>query len=188
MTLAHRKPKQPELVRQKLLDVALQIVVAEGPHAVTLDAVAKRAHVTKGGLQHHFPSKQALLDTLFDELFEAFERQLQQALEAEEDTPGRQARAYVRTAFASEGDVATQRAVIALGLNWPPYAARWKEVCAAALQADGADPGSANRRLMCRLAADGLWSAQIFDSYALDATRRAELLSLLLNLCNEEPR
>ena len=80
MTLAHRKPKQPELVRQKLLDVALQIVVAEGPHAVTLDAVAKRAHVTKGGLQHHFPSKQALLDTLFDALFKDFEAQLQQAI------------------------------------------------------------------------------------------------------------
>lgn len=185
MTLAHRRLKQPDVVRQKLLDVALQIVVTDGPHAVTLDAVAQRANVTKGGLQHHFRSKRALLDTLFDSLFQDFENQLQEAVAFEADTPGRHARAYIRTAFDSVSDLAAQRAVIALGLSWAPYAARWKEICARALEADGDDRGSANRRLVCRLAADGLWSAQIFDSYGLDTARRAELMALLLQLCDE---
>jgi AcrR family transcriptional regulator len=187
MSLANRRPKQPELVRQQLLDVTLQIVATEGAHAVTLDAVARRAQVTKGGLQHHFPSKQALLDTLFDTLFHDFEAQLQEAVAAEEDTPGRHARAYIKTVFDSAGDVARHRAVLSLGLSWAPYSARWRDACAAALQADGGDRGNANRLLLCRLAADGLWSAQMFDIYALDTTRRTELLALLLQLCDEEP-
>ena len=64
MTEAHRRPKQPELIRSQLLLVVRDILVQEGPHAVTLDAVSRRANVTKGGLQHHFRSKQALLQAL----------------------------------------------------------------------------------------------------------------------------
>ncbi|RYX98095.1 MAG: TetR/AcrR family transcriptional regulator [Comamonadaceae bacterium] len=184
MSLAHRRQKRPDLIRHNLLDAALQIVVEEGPQAVTLDAVARRADVTKGGLQHHFPNKQALLDTLFDCLFHDFEGDLQKAIEAEPDTPGRHARAYIRLAFASHADTPSQRALLLLGLSWPPYAQRWRESCAKALLADGADPETADRLLLCRIAADGLWTSQITGSYALDEQRRDNLLQMLLRLCD----
>lgn len=186
MATAQLLAKQPELIRHSVLDAALQFVIEEGPHAVTLDAVALRAQVSQEDLQHHFGSRQALLDTLFDCLFQDFEGQLQEAIEAEENLPGRQARAYVRLTFNGTGDTPTQRALMLLGLSWPPYAARWREACAAALQGDGSERDSANRRLLCRLAADGLWCSQVFECYALDETRQAEVRDLLLSLCSEE--
>ncbi|MGF6775140.1 TetR/AcrR family transcriptional regulator [Paraburkholderia sp. GAS334] len=186
MTLAHRRQKQPELVRKELLDVTLQILVDEGPHAVTLDAVSKRAGVTKGGLQHHFRSKQALLDALCDQLFEEFHQRYELALLAEPDGPGRHARAYVRLSFDSGNDheqVRTQRAIALLALTWPPCRERWSAVVTAAIAADGVDEDLANRLLLCRLAADGFWYSQMLDSYPIGNKRKAALLDALLDLC-----
>jgi len=46
--------------RREVLDAAARALVAHGP-SVSLDAVAKEAGVSKGGLLHHFRTKQALL-------------------------------------------------------------------------------------------------------------------------------
>ncbi|WP_202907123.1 TetR/AcrR family transcriptional regulator [Acidovorax sp. SD340] len=123
MTEAHRRQKQPELIRSQLLGVVRELLVREGLHAVTLDAVAQRAGVTKGGLQHHYRSKQALLDALSDQLFEEFEQSFEKALKQEDDTPGRHARAYIRTCFDSGSDShqgETQRAIGLLALTSAP--------------------------------------------------------------------
>ncbi|HRN83289.1 MAG TPA: helix-turn-helix domain-containing protein, partial [Hyphomicrobium sp.] len=57
MTNAHKRRKQPDIVRHQLLDVAARLCLKNGLHGLTLDAVAKEAGVSKGGLLHHFPSK-----------------------------------------------------------------------------------------------------------------------------------
>jgi AcrR family transcriptional regulator len=48
-------------VRAKLLCAAADICAESGGHSLTLDAVAQRAGVSKGGLLYHFPSKDALM-------------------------------------------------------------------------------------------------------------------------------
>ena len=50
--------------RDRVLDAYTAHVVTSGPEAVTLEAVARGAGVSKGGLLYHFPSKDALLDGL----------------------------------------------------------------------------------------------------------------------------
>ncbi|MCD2188898.1 TetR/AcrR family transcriptional regulator [Actinomycetospora soli] len=47
--------------RDRIVDAYVDHVVSEGPETVTLDAVAARAGVSKGGLLYHFGSKEALL-------------------------------------------------------------------------------------------------------------------------------
>jgi AcrR family transcriptional regulator len=186
MTNAHRRQKQPEFVRNELLAVTLQILVDEGPHAVTLDAVSKQAGVTKGGLQHHFRSKQALLDALCDQLFDDYQQRYQLALLAEPDTPGKHARAYIRIGFDSGNDpeqVRMQRAIASLALTWPACRERWSEFVKTAIKADGPGKDAANRLLLCRLASDGFWYSQMFDTYAIGKTRKKALLNALLELC-----
>ena len=186
MTEAHRRQKQPELIRSQLLGVVRELLVREGLHAVTLDAVAQRAGVTKGGLQHHYRSKQALLDALSDQLFEEFEQSFEKTLKQEDDTPGRHARAYIRTCFDSGSDshqVETQRAIGLLALTSAPCRERWHAAMAVALKADGDDPHAANVLMACRLAGDGFWFAQMLDVYALDGPRKAAILDILLKLC-----
>lgn len=187
MTEAHRRQKQPELIRSQLLAVVRELLVQGGPHAVTLDAVAQRAHVSKGGLQHHYRSKQALLDALSDQLFEEFEEAFAQALAREEDTPGRHARAYIRTCFESGSGshhVETQRAIGLLALTSEPCRQRWHGAMVEALKADGDDPHTSNLLLACRLAADGFWFAQMLDVYPLDVARKGAILEILLSQCN----
>ena len=48
----------------KVLDAAEKVLLERSAAAFTLDAVAVRAQVSKGGLMYHFPSKEALLTAL----------------------------------------------------------------------------------------------------------------------------
>ena len=63
-----------------------------GPQALTLDAVAAEAGVSKGGLLYHFASKPALLEALFDRWLTAFETAIEARATGE---PGGFTRAYV---------------------------------------------------------------------------------------------
>jgi AcrR family transcriptional regulator len=48
--------------RDRILDAFEALLIAQGPRAATLDAVAAAAEVSKGGLLYHFPSKAALAE------------------------------------------------------------------------------------------------------------------------------
>lgn len=65
---------RPPRARENVLDAYERIVIAEGERAATLDATAKAAGVSKGGLLYHFASKDDLavallarLDALVDD-------------------------------------------------------------------------------------------------------------------------
>lgn len=49
------------VVQEAILDAFEGLLVDVGERAATLDAVAKRAGISKGGLLHHFPNKEALV-------------------------------------------------------------------------------------------------------------------------------
>jgi AcrR family transcriptional regulator len=66
------RKRQPDVTQQRLLDVAGELVTESGVMALTLDAVAKRAGVSKGGLLHHFPSKHALLVAMVEDISSRF--------------------------------------------------------------------------------------------------------------------
>lgn len=54
--------------RDRVLDAYVSILREEGESAATLDEVARRAEISKGGLLHHFGSKDALLGGLLERL------------------------------------------------------------------------------------------------------------------------
>ncbi|WP_439592462.1 TetR/AcrR family transcriptional regulator [Microbacterium sp.] len=51
---------RPPLAREKVLDAFEGILVEDGERAATMDATARAAGVSKGGLLYHFASKEAL--------------------------------------------------------------------------------------------------------------------------------
>ncbi|MHA7986277.1 TetR/AcrR family transcriptional regulator [Rathayibacter sp. CAU 1779] len=57
-----------ERTRERILDAFEAILTTEGERAATLDAVAARADVSKGGLLYHFASKDALVAGLVERL------------------------------------------------------------------------------------------------------------------------
>lgn len=54
--------------RSKILDAAAQIIREVGAGRLTLDAVAQRAGISKGGLLYNFPSKEALLQGMIQRI------------------------------------------------------------------------------------------------------------------------
>lgn len=48
---------RPPLAREKVLDAFEAILIDDGERAATLEATAKAAGVSKGGLLYHFRSK-----------------------------------------------------------------------------------------------------------------------------------
>lgn len=56
--------------RERILEALKVVLIRGGAQAVTLDAVAAEALISKGGLLYHFDSKQALFDGLYRQLAE----------------------------------------------------------------------------------------------------------------------
>ncbi len=59
---------RPPLAREKVLDAFETILIDEGERAATMDATARAAGVSKGGLLYHFASKEALEAGLIERL------------------------------------------------------------------------------------------------------------------------
>ncbi len=73
-----REPRPPGEQRDHLLDVALRCFATWGYAGTSVRRIADEAHVAPGLLYHYFPSKEALLEALFQRsagmVFESFAR------------------------------------------------------------------------------------------------------------------
>lgn len=104
-----RSGRFPRLVRMasardRVLDSFVAIVCEEGERPATLDAVAARAGVSKGGLLYHFGSKAALVEGLCERLSDLSAIDVDRMREAEDGA----ARYFVRNCLyvGSELDLA----------------------------------------------------------------------------------
>jgi AcrR family transcriptional regulator len=66
---------QGAAARERLYATAMRLIAARGYEATTLRDIAKEARVSVGLLYRYFPSKQAVVIALYDELSTAFARQ-----------------------------------------------------------------------------------------------------------------
>src|ERR1700755_3098252 len=65
--------------KQKLLDAAGAVVRRDGPQALTLDAVATEAGVSKGGLLYHYGTKRERIEALVARWLADFQRDIDAA-------------------------------------------------------------------------------------------------------------
>ncbi|SMF55926.1 transcriptional regulator, TetR family [Alteromonadaceae bacterium Bs31] len=61
--------RDPESTRAALIEVAAEEFTTRGYEGASLSEIISKAEVSKGGLYHHFSSKQALAYAVFDEVF-----------------------------------------------------------------------------------------------------------------------
>jgi AcrR family transcriptional regulator len=66
----------PKRARERILHAAEELARSEGAGNISLDAVAARARVSKGGLLYHFPTKAKLLEALVEQFLATLEREL----------------------------------------------------------------------------------------------------------------
>lgn len=73
--------------RDKILAAAEELVAEQGAGKLTLDAVAKRAGISKGGLIHNFASKEQLLQAMVEHMLHLFQQRLAAEKAKEAPTP-----------------------------------------------------------------------------------------------------
>jgi AcrR family transcriptional regulator len=158
MSEAHRKKKQPEQVRRNLLDCTAKIAAEQGVAKVTIEAVAKAAGITKGGLLHHFSSKRTLIEAMFTDMVDQFNEQIDAYMAQDRISQGRFTRAYVAVMFADENfDPSTPWHAICLSTISEPesyeMSMNWLNDRLNQHRSTDSDP----MLEIVRLAADGAW-------------------------------
>lgn len=178
------RSKSRSLTRATLLRAASQVILDKGVEALTLDAVAHQAGVSKGGLLYHFPNKNALVVGLGEQLIQDFEVAWQTEYDQDDapGTPGQWVRAYIHSTLRmSKQTLALIARLSSLIVEMPPelqksaeaYEQRWHQ----RIEADGLDPTQAT---IIQLAIDGLWSLEMFQFCAPDEPRRTQVVEALL--------
>lgn len=81
--------------RENIIDAAEVVVLESGARHMTLDAVAKKAGVSKGGLLYHFPSKDALLRAMLERLRKNMQETREKKSKGLREGPGREIKAYI---------------------------------------------------------------------------------------------
>lgn len=171
--------------RDTILVAAEAVVVKTGTGQLTLDAVAAEAGISKGGLLHRFPSKEALLEAMVTRQIERHEEAVREVRETLPETPGKELCAFVLAAWRDAAD--TKRvcsALLAAAANEPKllapvranYRARLTELAAATTG------GNLARAAVICLATDGLWLLELMHISPLDPGERDAVVVELLRL------
>jgi AcrR family transcriptional regulator len=171
--------------RRAVLVAAAEIVVQEGASKLTLDAVAEKCGLSKGGILHHFSTKDSLIAAMIADVVSRFESDLQRNMQGESG-PGSFARAFLRACVDRDGIVTrTLRVsagiVAAVAINaqlLAPLRSRYEE-WVTRLEDDGIDPAIAE---LVRSAADGLWLGSVLELAPSTAALRGRMFDKLVEL------
>lgn len=183
-----RRTKEEAMqTRETVLNAAAQIIAQHGFSAFTIEAVAQEAGVTKGGVLHHFPSKEALINGLIDQVILMFNTRLQEELQTEpDDAPGRWLRAYIRTVFLVRYDdknlLPALAAAVAAEHQILARIRRSFEGSQLAAEQDGTNPVLST---IIRLAVDGMVFARALNVDVLDQAQSRRVYDELLGLTRQ---
>jgi AcrR family transcriptional regulator len=73
-SVARSRDQESEATRRAILDAAEHLLASRGEDGFSIREVCARAGVTPPTIYHHFGDKQALVDRVVDDCFEAFDR------------------------------------------------------------------------------------------------------------------
>lgn len=176
-----------ELKRAHILKAAAEFVHHHEFNALTLDAVAEQAGISKGGLLYHFPSKEALYQGLAEHIFEEFVQQIDVKAKLDAVEKGKWSRSLIHTSVAdldqnSELNVGLYAASMLNPELTSKISSSYRDI-QEKIEADGIDPVKAT---LIRLAVDGLYYSEMFNIAPIDEQMRQDVIKRLLEMTTEE--
>src|SRR5699024_10852775 len=88
-----------DATRANILQSAASIVQSDGILDFTLEAVAKHAGISKGGLLYHFPSKDALVSGMVHHLMQNYLDNTKENAEQDTTQKGKWTRSFIKETF-----------------------------------------------------------------------------------------
>jgi AcrR family transcriptional regulator len=177
-----------------ILTAAERVALRDGVLRLTVEAVAREAKLSKGGVLYHFATKESLIQAMLDRLIRYCEQEMEQH-QQNDVAPGRWTRAYVRKTLAPltpyPGEAAFPKSkevgaglIVAAATNpklLEPLRKRFR-TWQRAIERDGISP---TRATVVRLAVDGLWLADVLGIWSLSDKLRRQVLHELIRLTGE---
>ena len=173
--------------KKNLLIAAAEIVKEEGVVKLTLEAVAQRAGVSKGGLLYHYPSKEALIKGMVEDWKNNYFESIIALAKDDTKEPGKWSRAYVQSTYSNlENDKLLSSAIMAAMFINPELLDEYRQQydrLLTKLENDGIDP---IKTTIARLSIDGLWFSEIFGMQPLNKELQTNVFNQLINMIEEE--
>ena len=176
--------------RETILDAAEAVVLAAGAAHLTLDAVAERAGVSKGGLLYNFHTKELLLQAMVDRQMHRIEQARARALDQLPPGAGRELKACVLMSGDRRLDNERQlgSATLAATANNPRLLDPFREAHRRRLEwfRSGDSAGLPfDRAAVVALAVDGLCLLELLQISPYDDGQRQTIIDGLLRLVDE---
>jgi AcrR family transcriptional regulator len=180
-------PRVYSSARNKILDATERVILRDGPHGVSVDAVLAESGMSKGGFFHHFPTKAALLGGLLERLSRAVAATAATSMRGAARLLGRSLRAQIAIAFdlppaKRKHTRALVLALLAGVMESEDVAAQARKANRDALKiasGEGVDRGAA---LCVQLALDGYILGEAFKTMKLKREDREALRATLYTL------
>lgn len=173
--------KQRANSREKILAAAADVARESGPGNLSLEAVAHRAGVSKGGLLYNFPTKAKLMQALV----EHYLREFQEALETTRKacSQGNLLAAYVKlSAKKFEEDQPPSSWIFSAIAEDPDFLAPMRVFQRQLFDRLKAETPDFEALLLTYFAVEGMRSANLFDFQVLSEEERRSLVASLLSV------
>ena len=183
-----RKAQGAAETRDRLLQATIHVIQTQGVERLTLDAVAKEAKTSKGGLLYHFPSKEALMAGVIQCLMDEFDADIAEELakDTAPDSPGKWLRAYVKALFNGKTLPTPLVASLISAMNVNAALLEPVKIQFETWQQKSLTPGlDPVRASLVRFAADGFSDSELFGRALPNEDLRQQLLEMLLGIIQE---
>jgi len=172
--------------RNAILDAAEGVVLQSGGAHLTLDAVAARAKVSKGGLLYHFPSKDALVQGMLSRCVMQFAEDAKTARARHDDGRAANLKAHVDASCDNKGPSRqVNAAMLAAVANNPKLLGPVLAFNKSVFTDLDKHMGNFARAAAVVLATKGLWLMETLEVCPLTERQRKRVVEELLVLAEE---
>lgn len=173
--------------RSKILEASAYVIQTNGILSFTLEAVAKQAGVSKGGLLYHFPSKEALVSGMVKHIMQNYIENIENNADQDTSQHGRWTRSFIRGSFEkSNPDKYMNAGLMAAAVVNKDLLKPVQDAYEQWQTRINNDEIDAIDSTILRLAVDGLWFSEIFDLAPLEKNHRQQVLERLIELTKKD--
>lgn len=182
MNIKSPKKRQPELVRANLLAAAAELISERGLSGITLDLVAVQAGTSKGGLIHHFSSKQSLFEELCRDVLKEYADNIDHFMAEDPEPRGRCIRAYIRATVKQDKKYNYVKLFNAFALEmkqYPGVSKIYQDWYESQLKKMGEGPVSMKAKMLI-YSVDGIWVEEATEIYGSTPPERDAFIEYLI--------
>jgi AcrR family transcriptional regulator len=170
--------------RERILDAAAELVRDVGAGRLTLEAVAERAGLSKGGLLYNFPTKDALLQDMLERMIEEGSAEKKAFLRDLVGKRNAQARASIEASLKIRGEKmhCVANGMLAASAENPRLLEPVRKAIAEQWQAITQTSDDPDAAMVAWLAVEGLSSLEMHNLSPVSGADRARVISAVRRL------